>query len=140
LHLSEVVTSEEVKSKLETFAEWKERTRQTGLYKIGCSLGLGFIALMVFILQDPVDPDLGLTTIAWVVTAISVVLLGFWDVARSKGFEGKMMLLSLLYVPGFAIMWSLPESWNAYGPDEKVSPSAMPPRVKDLPKFERLEW
>jgi len=97
-----------------------------GVYKMGISVGLTLISVSLLILEDPVNPDLGLASLGWFGVAASAVLwfLGFWDFARSKGRPVVELLYGFLHVIGLCIMVALPESWNAFGPSELKLPSA----------------
>ena len=125
----------------ESFQEWQERVSLQGLYKIGFSIAFTVFAWLFFILRDPVDPDLGLTFVGGMFALSSALLwfLGFWDYSRSKGYQGSAMYLSLLHVVGLLIMFRRPDTWHAFGPAEKISPS-ITQNEKVVFKKQRLDW
>ena len=111
---------------MESLAEWKERTRMNGAYKMGISMAITVVSAIVLAFENPADPDLGFTFLAWAGIALSAVLwfLGFWDFTRSKGRPGIEVLYGLLHVLGLAILANLPEGWCASPPRESKPPTA----------------
>lgn len=126
----------------ETFAEWQNRTRTNGLYRLGFSIAFTFIALMFNVLRDPVDPDFGLTMVTTLVAiaAAGLWFTGFWNYTRSKGYSESYAFLSLLHMVGFMIMLWLPEKWEAFGPQTKIRPSAQEPKQNIEFEKRQLDW
>lgn len=126
----------------ETFAEWQQRTRTQGFYKLGFSVAFTFIAEMLFVLRDPVDPDMGLGALGGLIALAAAVLwfIGFWDYTRSKGYPEGYAFLSLLHMVGLVIMMALPETWEAFGPRQRIMPSAQEPKKKVEFRKQRTDW